>query len=263
MLLALDVGNTQIFAGVFDKDLLFRFRKSSQVIFTADELGLFLRQILREHEVSPNDITAIAVSSVVPDLSHTIATCARKYFGVEPFFIRSGIKTGIKITTVYGEKLGADRLSDLVGAQQIRPDENLIVLDFGTANTYDALSKDKEYKGGCITAGLGTRLKALCLHTALLPKVEIVQVRQAGGLSTEEQMQAGLYYGQLGELKELVYRLRLEAFKKEKAVVIATGGFARLFEKCGLFDIYEPDLVLHGIKKLWQMNQETPKRKTR
>jgi len=262
MLLTLDIGNTQIFAGVFNgDDLLLRFRKTSQTVFTSDELGLFLRQILRENGLDPQAVTAVAIASVVPDLSRTAAVCCQRYFRVDPFFVRMGIKTGIKINTAYGQKLGADRLADLIGALQLCPQQNLLVLDLGTANTYDALSKDKEYKGGAISTGMATRLKALCQHTALLPKVEIVLPEEAGGMSTETQMQSGLYYGQLGEMKEFIYRLRREVFKQDPVTIVATGGFARLFEKAKVFDVYEPDLVLYGIKQLWHMNQATEKRK--
>ena len=262
MLLTLDIGNTQIFAGVFNgDDLLLRFRKTSQTIFTSDELGLFLRQILRENGLDPQAVTAVAIASVVPDLSRTAAVCSQRYFRIEPFFVRMGIKTGIKINTAYGQKLGADRLADLIGALQLCPQQNLLVLDLGTANTYDALSKDKEYKGGAISTGIATRLKALCQHTALLPKVEIVLPEEAAGMSTETQMQSGLYYSQLGEMKEFIYRLRREVFKQAPVMVVATGGFARLFENTKIFDVYEPDLVLYGIKQLWNMNQATEKRK--
>ena len=256
MLLTLDIGNTQIFAGVFANDeLLLRFRKTSKDIFSSDELGLFLRLILRENDIALSDIKDVAIASVVPDVSRTAAVACARYFGKEPFFVRPGIKTGLKINTAYGQKLGADRLADIAAAQQLFPEQNLLVIDFGTANTYDALSKDKEYKGGAITPGLGTGLKALCQHTALLPKVEIIRPEKAAALSTETQMQSGLYYGQLGEIKEFIYRFKREVFAGEPFRIVATGGFARMFEEAGVFDVYEPDLVLCGIKTLWQYNQ--------
>lgn len=262
MLLTLDIGNTQIFAGVFAKDdLLLRFRKTSKNIFTSDELGLFLRLILRENGINLADIKDVAVSSVVPDVSRTAAIACERYFAKDPFFVRAGIKTGLKINTAYGQKLGADRLADVAAAQKAFPGENLLVIDFGTANTYDALSKDKEYKGGAITPGLGTGLKALCQHTALLPKVEIIRPEKAAALSTETQMQSGLYYGQLGEIKEFIYRFKREVFAGETFRVVATGGFARMFEAEKVFDVYDSDLVLRGIKVLWEYNQMPEKRK--
>lgn len=262
MLLTLDVGNTQIFAGVFSGEkLLLRFRKTSNNIFTSDELGLFLRQILRENDIAPADITDVAASSVVPDVSRTAVVACARYFDTEAFFVRAGIKTGLKINTAYGQKLGADRLADLAAAQDMFPGQNLLVIDFGTANTYDVLTADKEYKGGAITPGLGTGLKALCQNTALLPKVEIVRPRQACGLSTETQMQSGLYYGQLGEIKEFIYRVKTEVFAGEDFRVVATGGFARMFESARVFDAYEPDLVLRGVKVLWERNRVCARRR--
>ena len=134
-------------------------------------------------------------------------------------------------------------------------------MDFGTANTFDAISKNKEYKGGAITVGVGTSLQALCQNTALLSNVEIIKPRKAAGCSTEHQLQSGLYYGNLGIIKEYIFRLRKECFNGEEAVVIATGGFARLFEKSGVFDLYEPDLLLEGIKYALELNTQIPKKK--
>ena len=146
MILTIDIGNTQIFAGVFDGDAIkARFRKTSIGSITSDELGIFLTAILREHEINPREITDISISSVVPSLLRTVTNCCAKYFGIKPFIVEAGIKTGIKIPASY-DKLGADRVADCMAAVKRFPNQNLIVVDFGTANTFDAISKNKEYK---------------------------------------------------------------------------------------------------------------------
>jgi len=258
MILVLDVGNTQIYGGVFDKEKIkLRFRKKSKDALTSDELGIFLKQVLRENDIAPAKIKKIAVSSVVPDVNHTISNCCAKYFNIEPFFIGPGVKTGLhfKGRDILAYGLGADRVADAIAAIHKYPGENLIVIDFGTANTYDAVSKDCEYKGGAIQIGLGTSLNALTQNAALLSKVEILKPSAAGGLTTETQMQAGMYYGNLGAVKEFVARLKKECFNGAKTKVVLTGGLGRLYENEDIIDAYEPDLVLNGIKLALEKNK--------
>lgn len=263
MILTIDIGNTQIFAGVFKgDDIKARFRKTSIGSITSDELGIFLTTILREHEINPIDIKNIAISSVVPSLLRTVMNCCVKYFSIKPFIVEAGVKTGIKIPSSF-DKLGSDRVADCMAAMKRFPNKNLIVVDFGTANTFDAISKNKEYKGGAITVGVGTSMNALCQNTALLSNVEIIKPRKAAGCTTEHQLQSGLYFGNLGIIKEYIFRLRKECFNDEQAVVVATGGFARLFEKSGVFDLYEPDLLLEGIKYALDLNTQLKTTKKR
>lgn len=255
MILTLDIGNTKTFGGVFDKgQLKARFRNTSKDTLTSDELGIFLKAVLREHKINPDKITQIGISSVVPDLLRTVINCCIKYFGIEPFILEVGVKTGLKINTSYGDKLGADRVADIMGAMHKYPSQNLIVLDFGTANTYDAVSKNKEYMGGAITVGVGVALNALCQNTALLSKVEIARPSACAGNTTQTQLQSGLYYGTLGATKEFIFRFKKECFKDEPCVVIGTGGMGRMFEHSGVFDCYDPDLVLKGIYLAIEMN---------
>jgi len=255
MILALDVGNTQIFGGVFDGDKIkLSFRKTSKGPITSDELGIFLKQVLRENGVEPAKIKQIGISSVVPDILRTIVNCCIKYFNVEPFIIGPGIKTGLNIKGRDAGSLGADRVADAVAGIHMYPDTNLIIIDFGTANTYDAVSKNKEYRGGAIQIGVGTSLGALVDNTALLSKVEILDPGRAAGMTTETQLQSGLYYGNLGAIKEFTTRLKAECFPGEPVKVIGTGGMGRLFENEKVFDVYQPDLVIFGIKVAMEMN---------
>ena len=252
--MTLDVGNTQIFGGVFDGDeIKLRFRKTSKGAITSDELGVFLRTALRENGVDPAGIKEIGLSSVVPDINRTIVNCCVKYFNAEPFVVGPGIKTGLNIKGRDPGSLGADRVANAIAGMRLYPDTNLIIIDFGTANTYDAISKNKEYKGGAIQIGVGTSLNALVDNAALLSKVEIANPGRASAMTTETQLQAGLYYGNLGAIKEFVSRIKEECFKGETVKVIGTGGIGRMFEKA--FDVYNPDLVVIGIKAAMEMNK--------
>ncbi|MCL2888361.1 MAG: type III pantothenate kinase [Elusimicrobia bacterium] len=254
MILTLDVGNTQIFGGVFDGDeIKLRFRKTSKGAITSDELGIFLRTVLRENGFEPADIKEIGLSSVVPDINRTIVNCCVKYFDIEPFSIGPGIKTGLNIKGKDAGNLGADRVADAIAGMRLYPDTNLIIVDFGTANTYDAVSKNKEYKGGAIQIGVSASLNALVDNAALLSKVEISNPGRAAGLTTETQLQAGLYYGNVGAIKEFVSRLKEECFNGESVKVIGTGGIGRMFASS--FDVYNPDLVIIGIKTALENNR--------
>jgi len=255
MILTLDVGNTQIYGGVFDgNDIKLRFRKTSKGSITSDELGIFLKAVLRENGVKPEDIKEIGLSSVVPDINRTISNCCVKYFNKEPFVIVSGVKTGLNIKGRDPGSLGADRVADAIAGAQLYPGENLLIIDFGTANTYDAISKNKEYRGGAIQIGVGTSLNALVENTALLSKVEITNPGRAAAMTTETQLQSGLYYGNLGAIKEFTARIKAECFPGEKVKVIGTGGLGRLYENEKVFDVYLPDLVIIGIKTAMEMN---------
>ncbi|MGB2578837.1 type III pantothenate kinase [Elusimicrobium simillimum] len=249
MILTLDVGNTQIFGGVFDgEEVKLRFRKTSAGVLTSDELGIFLKQVLRENGVKPEDIKDIGISSVVPDLLRTIVNCCGKYFNIDPFIISSQTE---KTLTYQGrplDGLGADRVANAVGAMALHPGEDLIIIDFGTANTYCAISAKGEYLGGAIQIGIATSLNALTQNTAQLSKVEILNPGAAGGLTTATQLQSGMYYGNLGAIKEFVARLQNECFKGAKVKVLGTGGMARMYEDEKIFDQYLPDLVIYGIK---------------
>lgn len=256
MILTLDVGNTQIYGGVFNGDAIkATFRKTSKPNFTSDELGIFLKQVLRENGIEPESIKEIGIASVVPDLNYTLGNCCRKYFDLEPFMIAPGIKTGIHIKGPAAATLGADRVATALAAVNLYPKENLIVIDFGTANTFDAVSKNREYLGGAIQIGLGTALNALTQNTAQLKRVEILKPAAATGLNTESQMQSGLYYGTLGAMKEFVYRFKKECFAGEDVKIIATGGLGRMFENENILDSYQPDLVLLGIKAALENNR--------
>ena len=151
MILCLDIGNTQVYGGVFEGDRsLVQFRRTSQAQSSSDEMGVFFRAVLRENEIDPDDLTEVGVCCVVPDLLYSLRACCQKYFGLEPLVLKPGIKTGLQIRYRDPREVGADRIADAVGAISLFPDRNLIVADFGTATTVCAITKDKEFLGGNI-----------------------------------------------------------------------------------------------------------------
>ena len=261
MMLALDVGNSQIFGGVFDgPELRFRFRMSSSHAATSDEYGLFLKNVLRENNIDPDCLKQVAICSVVPDKIYSLKNCCRKYFGFDPFILQAGVKTGLKIKYRNPLEVGADRIADAIAATHMYPDENLIVVDFGTATTLEVISKDKEFLGGAILPGVRISMETLEQKTSRLPSVEIVPAEFAVGRSTTESIQAGIYYGHLGSIKELVSKITEQCFNNEKPRVLGTGGFASLYRSEKLFDNEEPDLVLKGLFLANQMNWNEEKK---
>lgn len=248
MILALDVGNSQIYGGVFENDkMLLSFRRNSKQGSSSDEVGVFLRSVLRENDIKPKDVKHIAICSVVPDVIFSLRGACKKYFDIEPFLLQAGVKTGLKIKYRNPVEVGADRIANAIAATQLYPKKNLIIVDLGTATTFCAISKEKDYLGGSIVAGLKISMESLESKTAKLPAVEILSMKEALGRGTIESIQSGLYFGHVGIIKELCSRFKKECFEDEKALVIGTGGFAYLFEKEKVFDAIVPDLVLQGL----------------
>ena len=255
MILCLDVGNSQIYGGVFDgNELQVQFRHTSQSRSSSDELGVFFKIVLRENNINPDEINVIAICSVVPDLLYSLRACCQKYFGIDPLILRPGVKTGLKILYRDPKEVGADRIADAVGAVKLYPNRNLIVADFGTATTLCAITKNKEFLGGNILPGLRLAMDALESKTAQLPSVEIVPPQSGLGRSTVESIQAGLYWSNVGMVKELVSRISNEVFEDEPPLVIGTGGFAQLFNRESLFDYVISDLILVGLLEIIRLN---------
>ncbi len=256
MILCLDVGNSQVYGGLFeDGHLRAQFRRTSLEHSSSDELGVFFRSVLRENQIDPDAVQFIAICCVVPDMLYSLRACCQKYFGVEPLILRPGIKTGLKIGYRDPKEVGADRIADAVGAIKLFPGRNLIVADFGTATTLCAITRDKEFLGGNIIPGVRLAMEALEAKTAQLPSVEIVPPASAFGRSTIESIQAGLYWSNVGMMRELVARITAEVFRDEAPLVIGTGGFAQLFTREKLFDHLVPDLILTGLMEIIRLNK--------
>lgn len=255
MILALDVGNSHIFGGIFeDGELQLQFRKTSRPPAASDELGVFLRAVLRENGHDPSRVDRVAICSVVPDMLYSLRSCCHKYFGVDPFILQAGTRTGLKIRYRNPAEVGPDRIATAIAAVHLYPNQNVIVVDFGTATTINVIAGSREYLGGAIVPGLQIAMEALEKNTARLPTVEIVPPREVIGRSTIESIQSGLYFGTRDMIAGLTRAMRVEAFRDEDAIVIGTGGFARLFERERLFDVLLPDLVLVGLERAIAMN---------
>jgi len=257
MILCLDIGNSQLYGGVVDNNKIeLQFRKSTRGASSSDEFGIFLRTVLRENKVDPENITGISMCSVVPDVIYSIRNGCIKYFGKDPFIMQTGIKTGLKIKYHNPQEVGSDRIANAIAAINLYPDKNIIVIDFGTATTFDVISKDKEYLGGAIIPGMRIAMEALESKTAKLPAVEIALPANVIGRSTKDSIQSGLYHGNVGAIKEIISGISTEAFNNKKPFIIGTGGFANMFNSTNLFDVINPELVLRGIYYAYHINMK-------
>ncbi len=256
MLLAVDVGNTDITFGVFcGAELAARFRFTVKVPRTSDEYGELLCNILVQKGYKPSDITEVIIASVVPKMMYSFTSGIIKYLGCHPIIVGAGIKTGIRIDTSEPRQIGADRIVDAVGAygQYGGP---IIVVDYGTATTYDYVTKDGAFQGGVISPGIRISADALCNNTANLPEIEIKCPGSIIAKETISSMQAGLYYGTIGQTEYIIRRIKEEAGIKEVRVV-ATGGLGKIIsESTDEIDIYDADLTLKGLQLIYSKQRK-------
>ena len=255
MILCLNIGNTNVTGGVFDgSNLVLDFRRSAGPCVSADELGIFLGGVLKANDVDPKAIHKIAFCSVLPEATYSLIHACRKYFATEPFVIRGGIRTGLKIRYRNPQEVGADRIARAIAAIHRYPEKDLVIVGFGTATTFCAIGGDKTYHGGVILPGVRTALTALVKHAARLSSVEITSMDHVLGRSTAESIQSGLYHGQIGMAREIIERIGDEVFQGRRPDVIGTGEFADLFASAGILDAVHPALVLEGLYLALTMN---------
>lgn len=258
MLLCLDVGNTQIHGGVFADDTLrCQFRKSTHPLGSSDELGVFFLSVLRENGVEPRDVKQVAICSVVPPAAYPLRSASVKYFRTEPFILQAGVKTGLRIRYRNPAEVGADRVANAIAATHRHPGRNVVVVDCGTATTFDVVTAGGDYLGGVIMPGVGLSAEMLSARTAKLPAVEIQRPEAALGRTSIESIQSGLYHGHTGAVRQVLQSLAEEAFGGERPLIVGTGGFARLFDAERLFDEVVPELVLLGLRQAVRLNAET------
>ena len=251
MLFAIDVGNTNITVGLFDKEnLVKQFRMITQTSRTSDEYGVFLGEWLMLNGFAMKDITDVVISSVVPDIMHSLVSSIIKYFDVQPLIIAPGIRTGIKINISNPKELGADRLVDAVAAYEMYGGP-VIVVDFGTATTHDLVLGDGTFYAGVTSPGIRLAANALWHGTAKLPEVEIRKVDTIMGRDTVSSMQAGIYFGYVGQTEYIIRKLKEES-RLEDLKVVATGGLGKMIsEATREIDIYDPELTLHGLRIIY------------
>ena len=255
MLLAIDSGNTNIVFAVFDDEDAIRgqWRSSSHSARTADEFGVWLATLMEDAKIAPGDITAAIIASVVPATLYTLRTLSRDYFGCEALVIgEGGIDPGLEVKVDRPDDVGADRLVNALAAHK-QYGGPLIIVDFGTATTFDVIDADGSYIGGVIAPGVNLSLEALHMAAAQLPRVGIEPTKTVTGKSTVEAMQSGIYWGYVGLIEGLVKRLRDEHGTDMK--VIATGGLAGLFaEATDCIGHQDPDLILLGLLAVYRAN---------
>lgn len=258
MLLALDVGNTEIVVGLFDDpggspDLVDHWRLSCDPERTSDELALVLSQLLGLRGLHlATDVTGLAMCAGVPRVAAAVRALAARYLGRTPVVIEPGTRTGVPVLYENPREVGADRIANAVGALD-RFDPPLIVVDFGTATTLDAISARGEYLGGAIVPGVEIALDALYNRAALLRRVELVEPRHTIGRSTEQSIQSGVLFGTAALVDGMVERMAAEL---DAPTVVATGGLGALMAPyCTRVEHHEPWLTLHGLRVVFERNR--------
>ncbi len=255
MLLAIDVGNTNIVAALYDGDNFIRsWRIATDINKASDEYGILLCQLLSSENTEPAQIDDVMIASVVPTVMHSLTNAVKRYLGCSPMIVGPGIKTGMNIKMDNPRELGADRIVNAVAAiNKYKPP--LIIVDFGTATTFCSIDRSGCYVGGVITAGMKISMDALFERTAKLPKVEIVKPPSLIGKNTVNSIQSGALYGHAGMTDSIVRRIKKEI--GEDASVVATGGLAKMISReSEEIDIVDSMLTVDGLKILYDKNKE-------
>lgn len=252
MLLVMDVGNTNITLGVFDgKKLEATFRMTTKIPRTSDEYGIIVRDLLQHNQIEFSDIQAVVMSSVVPDVMHSLTNAIIKYIQITPIIVAPGIKTGIRIATENPRQLGADRIVDAVGAYELYGGP-VIVIDYGTATTYDLVDATGAFVAGVTAPGIRTSAKAMWEEAAKLPEIEIRKPKSILAQETISSMQAGLVFGQIGQSEYIIRHMKKES-AYENIKVVATGGLGKLIaSETKYIDIYDPNLTLQGMRLIYE-----------
>lgn len=254
MLLVIDIGNTNITIGIYKGDnLLGGFRMTTKTPRTSDEYGLFMLSWLSLRNLDIAGIKDIIITSVVPNVMHSFTNGVKKYLNKEPIIIGPGIKTGISIKTESPKEVGTDRIVDLVAAYYIYGGPALVI-DFGTATTFDLVSESGDFEYGLTAPGIKISADALWEKAAKLPKIQIVKPKSILARNTITSMQAGLVYGYIGQVEYIVKKMKEEVGYDFK--VIATGGLGRIIaEETNAIGFYDPELTFKGLKLIYEKNQ--------
>lgn len=254
MLLVIDVGNTNMVLGVYkDTELLDHWRISTDRQRTTDEYGVLIRELFYLNDLRADDINAIIISSVVPPVVPTLERMCQRYFGLSPLLIGPGVKTGMDIRYDNPREVGADRIVNAVAAYE-KYGGPVIIVDFGTATTFCAVDAKGVYWGGSICPGIGISTEALVQRTAKLPRIELKRTDSVICRNTIESMQAGVFYGFVGQVEGIVSRMRREL--DMSARVVATGGLAVVIAPATkAIDVVEPMLTLEGLRIIYERNR--------
>ncbi|MFU8796890.1 MAG: type III pantothenate kinase [Dehalococcoidia bacterium] len=254
MLLAVDIGNTNVKLGVFDGDrLIATWNLATDTHTTSDEYGGTLLNLMEREKVVSAEVTGVVLCGVVPPLLHTFVQLCTKYLHARPLIVEAGVKTGIRISLDNPREVGPDRVVGAVAAQSLygRP---LVVIDLGTATTFDVVSEEGDYLGGAIAPGIGIASEALFARTAALPRIELVRPKQVIGRNTVSAMQSGIIFGYIDLIEGMIRRIERELGSKVK--VVATGGQAYPFaEEIPAIHVVDPNLTLIGLRLIYEMNR--------
>ena len=254
MLFVIDIGNTDITLGVFeDSKLRATWRMATDIHRLVDEYAALLLNLLYHRGIETSDIKDAALCSVVPPLTAIFEQLFQRYFNISPLVVAAGVKTGVRILMDNPREVGADRIVNAAAAHHLYGGP-VIIADFGTATTFDTVSREGDYLGGAIAPGIGTAAESLFLRAVKLPLVELIPPKKAIGTDSITAMQSGIIFGYVGLVEGLVARIQKEL--GEKAKVVATGGFADLIAReTKIIDTVNPDLTLIGLRLIHQMNQ--------
>lgn len=258
MLLAIDVGNTNIVLGVFERDRLVEsWRLSTLRERTSDEIGIWVAQLFEHRALDATQVSGIVLGSVVPPLTGTFMKMAERYFGIKPLNVDSSVDTGMSILYKNPSEVGADRILNGVAAYRLYGRDRrvpMIVVDFGTATTFDAISAKGEYLGGVITPGLQISADALFQRAARLPRVDVRKPCEVIGQTTVGAIESGLFYGYVGLVDGVVERIKREL--GETTMCVATGGLASVIApEVDAIELVDADLTLQGLRMVWERNR--------
>lgn len=257
MLLTIDVGNTNITMGIFnDNEIIGNFRLTTKTPRTSDEFGICISTLLERYHIKNRDIEDVIISSVVPKIMYSLTSCIKKYLNIDPIIIGPGIKTGIKVNTDNPKEVGADRIVN-VAAAYYTYHQACLIIDFGTATTFDFISSDGVFEYTVISPGIEISAQALWSKTAKLPEIEIVKPKSILSSNTINGMQAGIFYGYIGHVEYIIKKM-LEELHVDNVKVIATGGLGKIiFNETKLIDVYDPDIAFKGMKIIYDRNIKT------
>jgi type III pantothenate kinase len=258
MLLAIDIGNTNLHLGLWSAGAwVVTWRARTVANKMGDEYAVLLRNFLRELDMDFRDIKRVVIASVVPSLTHAFSELAQRYLNLEALVVTAHVKTGIRIETESPEQVGADRIVNAAAVNALYPHEPAIVIDFGTATTFDVISQDGAYLGGAIAPGIYVALDALVSKTARLYKVELVPPPSSIGRNTSQALQSGLFLGYIGLIEGMVARLKADMGATRPVRIIATGGLATLFHQhTPIIEIVHDSLTLDGLRIIWDLNHQ-------
>lgn len=256
MLLTIDVGNTNITLGVFENEALKgTFRMTTKRSRTSDEYGFNICGILEHRNIMPQNIKDVIIASVVPDIMHSLTSGIIKYLNIKPIIVSAGIKTGIRIVTENPKEIGPDRIVDAVAGYE-QYGGPIIVVDFGTATTYDLIGEKGTFEAGITAPGIETAGRSLWGGAAMLPAIEIRKPKSILAQETISSMQAGLVYGAIGQTEYIVQKIKEEC-GYDNIKVVATGGLGKIIaDETDCIDIYDPDLTLTGLRLIYNKNRK-------